>query len=137
MPQASAISCCVRRRRFRSSFRRFPTLTQVFPHIDKIGVNTNNFQNRSQPQPMPRNVQAQQQFHPRSPAQAREWLVSNGITVSGFARQLGVNRTVIDDLLRGRSQGKYGDAHTAAIALGLKAPPDYAAKVQTSKRSRG
>ncbi|MGV7197628.1 hypothetical protein [Xanthomonas arboricola] len=137
MPQASAISCCVRRRRFRSSFRRFPTVTKVFPHIDKVGVNTNNFQNHRRPPPMPRKVQAQQQFHPRTTAQAREWLVSNGITVSGFARQLGVNRTVVDDLLRGRSQGKYGDAHTAAIALGLKAPPNYAAKVQTSKRSRG
>ncbi|MBF9171782.1 DNA-binding protein [Xanthomonas campestris pv. campestris] len=86
---------------------------------------------------MPSKAEAQQQFHPRTPAEAREWLVSNGITVSGFARQLGVNRTVVDDLLRGRSQGKYGDSHTAAIALGLKAPPNYAAKVQTSKRSRG
>ncbi|MFL8014023.1 helix-turn-helix domain-containing protein [Xanthomonas vasicola] len=86
---------------------------------------------------MSRKAQAQQQSHLRTTAQAREWLVSNGITVSEFARQLGVNRTVVDDLLRGRSQGKYGDAHTAAIALGLKSPPNYAAKVQTSKRSRG
>ncbi|MBO9855168.1 MULTISPECIES: hypothetical protein [Xanthomonas] len=86
---------------------------------------------------MPRKVQAQQQFQVRTLDQARQWLVSNGITVSGFARQLGVSRTVVDDLLRGRSQGKYGDAHTAAVALGLKSPPDYAAKVQTSKRSKG
>ncbi|MGY4882941.1 DNA-binding protein [Xanthomonas citri] len=86
---------------------------------------------------MPHKVQAQQQFQVRTLDQARQWLVSNGITVSGFARQLGVSRTVVDDLLRGRSQGKYGDAHTAAVALGLKAPPDYAAKVQTSKRSKG
>ncbi|MCC4602923.1 helix-turn-helix domain-containing protein [Xanthomonas campestris pv. parthenii] len=86
---------------------------------------------------MPRKVQAQQQFQVRTPDQAREWLMSNGLTMSGFARRLGVNRTVIDDLLRGRSQGKYGDAHTAAVALGLKAPPNYAAKVQTSKRSKG
>ncbi|AXM40694.1 hypothetical protein DXO170_01990 [Xanthomonas oryzae pv. oryzae] len=86
---------------------------------------------------MPRKSQAQQQIPVRTPIQARQWLVSNGVTVSGFARQLGVNRTVVDDLLRGRSQGKYGDAHTAAVALGLKAPPDYAAKIQTSKRSRG
>ncbi|WP_323134492.1 hypothetical protein [Xanthomonas campestris] len=137
MPHASAISCCVKRRRLRSSFRRFPTVTRGFPHIDKVGVNTNNFQNQRRPPPMPRKVQAQQQFQVRTPDQAREWLMSNGLTMSGFARRLGVNRTVIDDLLRGRSQGKYGDAHTAAVALGLKAPPNYAAKVQTSKRSKG
>ncbi|MGD6581361.1 DNA-binding protein [Xanthomonas citri pv. citri] len=86
---------------------------------------------------MPRKVQAQQQFQVRTLDQAREWLVSNGFTVSGFARQIGVSRTVVDDLFRGRTQGNYGDAHTAAVALGLKAPPDYAAKVQTSKRSKG
>lgn len=73
------------------------------------------------------------QFKARSPEQAREWLKANGITVSAFASQLGVNPTVVFDLLRGRSQGNYGDSHKAAIALGLKAPPNTATVFQTAK----
>lgn len=86
---------------------------------------------------MTRKAQAQQQFQVRSPEEAREWLVSNGITVSALARQLGVSRTVIDDLLRGRSKGNYGGSHKAAVALGLKTPPNSATNLQTSKKARG
>ncbi|MEA9586403.1 DNA-binding protein [Xanthomonas sp. WHRI 10064A] len=78
-----------------------------------------------------------QQFTPRSPEQARQWLEANGITVSAFARQNGVDRSVVHDLLRGRSQGKYGESHKAAIALGLKAPPNSATQIPTAKSSRG
>ncbi|MFC0155078.1 DNA-binding protein [Xanthomonas dyei] len=78
-----------------------------------------------------------QQFTTRSPDQARQWLEANGITVSAFARQNGVDRSVVHDLLRGRSQGKYGESHKAAVALGLKAPPNSATQIPTAKSSRG
>ncbi|HYG07437.1 MAG TPA: DNA-binding protein [Stenotrophomonas sp.] len=86
---------------------------------------------------MPRKKSQQKQFVPRSPEQARDWLKANGITVSAFAHQIEVNPTVVFDLLRGRSQGNYGDSHKAAIALGLKAPPNSATDFQSSKRSGG
>ncbi|WP_229694903.1 DNA-binding protein [Xanthomonas oryzae] len=78
-----------------------------------------------------------QQFTPRSPDQARQWLGANGITVSAFARQNGVERSVVHDLLRGRSQGKYGESHKAAVALGLKAPANSATQIPTANSSRG
>lgn len=86
---------------------------------------------------MTRKTSLKKQFLARSPDQAREWLKANGVTVSAFAQQLGVNPTVVFDLLRGRSQGNYGDSHKAAIALGLKAPPNSATDFQTAKRSGG
>ncbi|UUF00239.1 DNA-binding protein [Xanthomonas hortorum pv. pelargonii] len=78
-----------------------------------------------------------QQFTPRSPEQARQWLEANGITVSAFARQNGVDRSVVHDLLRGRSQGKYGESHKAAIALGLKAPPNECHRNPNRQKLKG
>lgn len=60
----------------------------------------------------------------RTPAQARAWLKAHGIEQNELAKQLGVPRMVIVDLLRGRCKGDRGQAHKAAIALGLKPSPD-------------
>ena len=86
---------------------------------------------------MTRKKSEHQQFEARSPEQARDWLKANGITVSAFAQQIEVHPTVVFDLLRGRSQGNYGDSHKAAVALGLKAPPNSATVFQASKSSGG
>jgi gp16 family phage-associated protein len=69
-------------------------------------------------------------FTPRTPEQARQWLRDNGISVSQFARDNGVSRDVVENLLRGRARGNFGTTHHAAVALGLKAPPDNATNQQ-------
>ncbi|OOX19135.1 hypothetical protein Xazr_09400 [Xanthomonas campestris pv. azadirachtae] len=65
----------------------------------------------------------------RTAKQARQWLIANGISISEFARTHAVNRDVVSDLLRGRSRGNYGESHRAAVALGLKSPPDSATQI--------
>lgn len=59
----------------------------------------------------------------RTPEQARAWFDAHGINVSEWCRQRGFNRYVVVDLLRGKRKGRRGEAHLAAIALGLKAAP--------------
>jgi gp16 family phage-associated protein len=82
---------------------------------------------------MTRPKRPQKQFTPRTPEEAKAWLIQSGVSVSAFARTLGVARNVVYDLLRGRSLGKYGDSHKAAVALGLKESPNSATKLQTSQ----
>jgi len=60
----------------------------------------------------------------RTPEQARAWLKAHGIEQNELAKELGVPRMVIVDLLRGRCKGDRGASHKAAIALGLKPAPD-------------
>jgi len=59
----------------------------------------------------------------RTPAQARRWLDERGITLTAFAREHGLSRYAVVDVLKGRSKGRYGQAHRAAVALGIKPPP--------------
>lgn len=62
----------------------------------------------------------------RTPAQARKWLEANGINVSEWCRVRGISRYAVADLLRGKSKGYRGDAHKAAVALGMKPDPKEA-----------
>lgn len=64
----------------------------------------------------------------RTPAQVREHLRANGITITAFARQHGLSRNSINGVLRGTTKGTYGEAHRAAVALGLKPAPDSCTK---------
>ncbi len=80
---------------------------------------------------MPREAPKPQQFKPRTAEQAVLWLRANGVTVSQFARANGLNRNAVQDLLRGRTQGNFGEAHSAAVALGMKAPPNFATNFQS------
>jgi len=71
----------------------------------------------------------------RTPAQVLAWFRANGITVAGWARANGFSRSVVNSVLYQNLPGKTGQAHLAAIALGLKAPPSlnidsYAENVQ-------
>lgn len=56
----------------------------------------------------------------RTRQEAAAWLDHNGISAAEFARAHGFSRMTIVDLLRGKRVGRRGEAHNAAIALGMK-----------------
>jgi len=66
--------------------------------------------------------------YPQTPDTAKAWFTRHGINKSAWARDLGIDRMVMVDLLRGRLKGLRGEAHRAAIALGLKANPESTSK---------
>lgn len=43
-----------------------------------------------------------------------------GMSISGWARQHDLPRQIVHDVLHGRSKGKRGAAHKAAVLLGIK-----------------
>jgi gp16 family phage-associated protein len=59
----------------------------------------------------------------RTPEEAKAWFDRHGIPVSEWARLHGFEPAVVFSLLNGRTRGRRGMAHLAAIALGLKANP--------------
>jgi gp16 family phage-associated protein len=63
--------------------------------------------------------------YPQTPASANAWFVRHGVCKAQWARDMGFDRMVVVDLLRGRLKGLRGDAHLVAIALGLKADPAH------------
>ena len=58
-----------------------------------------------------------------TPAQARKWLRANGISATDWAKNNGFSRYTVTDLLRGKRKGHRGEAHRAAVALGMKQDP--------------
>lgn len=63
-------------------------------------------------------------FPVRTPIEARQWFFDHGISISEWARSRGFSREVVYALLAGRTRGTRGEAHHAAVALGLKAQVD-------------
>jgi gp16 family phage-associated protein len=59
----------------------------------------------------------------RTPKEARDWLERHGVTASEWARAHGFDAAVVFSLLSGRTRGKHGQAHRAAVALRLKPGP--------------
>lgn len=57
---------------------------------------------------------------PLSPEQARATLDREGRSIADFCRQHELNRNLVSDLLNGRKKGKRGEAHRAAVLLGIK-----------------
>lgn len=57
---------------------------------------------------------------PLTPEQARAALDREGISIAEFCRKHGLNRNLVSDLLNGRKKGKRGEAHRAAVLLGIK-----------------
>lgn len=55
-----------------------------------------------------------------TPEQARAALDREGKSIADFARQHGLNKNLVSDLLNGRKKGKRGQAHRAAVLLGIK-----------------
>lgn len=62
--------------------------------------------------------------YPQTPKSARALLRAHGVPITELAREIGVPRMTVVDLLRGLGKGHRGESHRAAIALGLKADPD-------------
>jgi gp16 family phage-associated protein len=61
----------------------------------------------------------------RTPAEARAWLQRHGVTMTEWARRHGFKPDIVFALLEGKTRGQWGEAHEAAILLGLRAaPPD-------------
>jgi gp16 family phage-associated protein len=56
----------------------------------------------------------------RTREQARQWFEVSGLKVSDWAREHDLPAAVVYALLAGRTRGRYGDSHRAAVALRLK-----------------
>lgn len=55
-----------------------------------------------------------------NPKAIRETMSRMGKSCSELARELGVDRTIVEGVLSGRLQAKRGKSHKVAVALGLK-----------------
>lgn len=62
--------------------------------------------------------------YPQTPESAANYIRSHGLCVSTLARDNNLPRHTLVDLLRGQLKGKRGEAHRAAILLGLKQNPE-------------
>lgn len=56
----------------------------------------------------------------RTAADVRKDFVRRGETVAGWAREHGYPYRAVWEVLVGRNKGRYGMAHSIAVALGLK-----------------
>lgn len=52
--------------------------------------------------------------------QVKEDLYRRGKSVPQVAKEIGVSPRIVYELLRGRLKGRRGDAHRAAVLLGMK-----------------
>jgi gp16 family phage-associated protein len=59
----------------------------------------------------------------RTKEQVQEWFETHGIAISDWAKENGFTANVVYTLLSGRTRGRRGEAHRAAIALGMKPTP--------------
>lgn len=57
---------------------------------------------------------------PLTTEQARAALDRKGVSIAEFSRKNGLNRNLVSDLLHGRKKGLRGEAHRAAVLLGIK-----------------
>lgn len=57
---------------------------------------------------------------PITPEQARAELDRQGMSIAEFCRKNGLNKNLVSDLLNGRRKGRRGEAHRAAVLLGIK-----------------
>lgn len=52
--------------------------------------------------------------------EARKELDRRGVSIAEFARAYALNPNLVSDLLAGRKKGLRGEAHRAAVLLGIK-----------------
>ena len=52
--------------------------------------------------------------------QARAALDRKGLSIAEFSRKNELNKNLVSDLLNGRKKGLRGEAHRAAVLLGIK-----------------
>lgn len=62
-------------------------------------------------------------FYPQTPDSARAWFVAHGVTVTAWCKVRGVSEVAARKVLDGDNAGRWGNAHAAAIALGIKQAP--------------
>jgi len=55
-----------------------------------------------------------------TPEQARAALDRKGVSIAEFSRKYQLNKNLVSDLLNGRIKGRRGEAHRAAVLLGIK-----------------
>ncbi|WP_017519590.1 DNA-binding protein [Pseudomonas nitroreducens] len=55
-----------------------------------------------------------------TPEQARQNLDREGVSIAEFCRLHSLNKNLVSDLLNGRKKGRRGQAHRAAVLLGIK-----------------
>ncbi len=63
-------------------------------------------------------------IYPSTPQQSRAWFNQHGVCIKTWCEWHQLDRYIVTDLLRGRLRGVRGEAHRAAILLGLKADPE-------------
>lgn len=56
----------------------------------------------------------------RTPGDVRAEFDRLGLSIEEWAEANGVNRHTVDDLLRGKTTGRRGESHKAAVLLGMK-----------------
>jgi len=56
----------------------------------------------------------------RTPQEVREEFECKGLSIARWSLRNGFNPNTVSDLLNGRKKGVRGEAHNAAVALGLK-----------------
>ncbi|WP_249938039.1 DNA-binding protein [Variovorax sp. 3P27G3] len=61
----------------------------------------------------------------RTAEQVAAWFARNGITVTSWARENGFDPKIVYALLSGRTRGRHGKSHAAAVALGMKSKADF------------
>lgn len=76
--------------------------------------------------------------YPQTVQSARIYIVANGLSISELARTNHLPRLALQDLLRpnGQLKGMRGQAHLAAIVLGLKPAPENATDPQALPRRK-
>ncbi|TFF13047.1 DNA-binding protein [Pseudomonas sp. BCA14] len=57
---------------------------------------------------------------PVTPEQARAALDRKGMSIAEFCRIHDLNKNLVSDLLNRRRKGRRGEAHRAAVLLGIK-----------------
>lgn len=57
---------------------------------------------------------------PRTADEARQHLEQQGISVADFARSIELPYSTVYQVITGQKKGRRGDAHRAAVALGMK-----------------
>jgi len=59
-------------------------------------------------------------FVPKTPAEVRAEFDAQGVSIASFARSHNLKVSTVYQVLAGTKQGRRGEAHRAAVLLGLK-----------------
>lgn len=61
--------------------------------------------------------------YPQTRQSACQYFYAHGISVSRWAREMGLSPYAVKDVLLNRTKGVRGQSHKAAVALGIKPIP--------------